>query len=110
MHRATASAGAVGIDVASEYLTGYMLDNFETGFWSEESVCQQKFRAKKYAGFPTSSLAYATLPTSTPTPLSSPWVHALDRAQQVVSEKRLSPRWRVVPTSLCLTFLDRELY
>ena len=61
MHRPTASAEAVGIYVTNDCLIRCMLDDSETGFWSEESVCQQKFGLKNMLAYPTSSLAYATL-------------------------------------------------
>ena len=83
MYRPAASAESLGIDVTNEYLIRCMLDNSETDFWSEESVCQEKFGLKNMLAYPTSSLACATLPTSTP----SPWVYTLDRAYRVVSEK-----------------------
>ena len=68
IHTPTASAKDVGIDVTSENLIRCMLGNSETRFWSEESISQQKFGLKNMLAYPSSSLAYATLPTSMPTP------------------------------------------
>ena len=64
MHTSTASAEGVSIDLNNEYLIRCMLENSETCFWSEKSVCQQKFGLKNMLAYPTSSLAYATLTTS----------------------------------------------
>ena len=65
MHTPTALAEGVGIDVINEHLIKCMLTNSETVFWSEESICQQKFWLKSMLAYPTSSLAYASLATST---------------------------------------------
>ena len=66
MHTSTALAEGVGVDVNNEYL---ILENSETGFWSEESVCQQKFRLKNMMAYLTSSLTRAALTPSMLTPL-----------------------------------------
>ena len=55
MHRATASAEGVGIDFTNEYLIRSMLENSETGFWSERSVYQRKFGLKSRLAYPTST-------------------------------------------------------
>ena len=69
MHTRTASAESVGIDVINEYLIRCMLENFETGFWSEETVYQQKLGLDNVLAYPTSSLTCVALATSISTPV-----------------------------------------
>ena len=107
MHRATASAEGVAIDITNEHLIRCMLGNSEMGFWSEESVCQQKFELKNVLVYPTSSLAYATRTTFTLTPSAEAVALCIGTSSSSCLGKTMSPRWRVVPGSLCLTFLDR---
>ena len=87
MHRPTASAEGVSINVTNEYLVRCMLDNSETVSSQRKAVCQQNSGLKNMLAYPTSGLAYAILPTSTHTHSLSPWMYALDRAHRVVSQK-----------------------
>ena len=87
MDTPTVSTEGVGIDVTNEYPIRCMLDNIETGFCSEKSVCQQNFGLKNMLAYPTSSLAYLFWRHLRPHPQLRLLVYPLDRAHRVVSEK-----------------------